>query len=69
MPEGFIGKTSPATIAKFLGGTDFPCSKSDLITHASNKGAPDEIIDVLNKLPDTTYNSMADVMSGVGGVE
>lgn len=68
MPQ-FTGGLSPANIAHFLGGIKFPCSKTDLINHATNKGAPDDVVNVLEAIPDTIYNSMTDVMSGVGEVE
>jgi len=60
---------SPARVAEFLGGISFPCSKQDLITHARRKNAPKEVLDTLQRIPERTYNSMADVMSGVGKVE
>lgn len=68
MTRGLGGK-SPANIALYLKGISFPCSKDDLINHATSNNAPDDVLDVLNSISDTTYNSMADVMSGVGEVE
>jgi hypothetical protein len=68
MPRGMGGR-SPANIANFLEGIDFPATKEDLVNHAEDNNAPMEVIHVLEDLPDQTYNNMADVMSGVGQVE
>ena len=64
-----MGGRSPANIAHFLEGIDFPASKDDLVNHAEDNNAPQEVIDILENLPDQEYTSMADVMSGVGQVE
>ncbi len=58
-----------ARISEFLGEINFPCSKQDLISFAQQKNAPDEVLNALQRIPDRTYNSMADVLSGVGRVE
>lgn len=68
MPRGMGGR-SPANIANFLEGIDFPANKDDLVNHAEDNNAPMDIIHVLEQLPDQNYFSMADVMSGVGQVE
>jgi hypothetical protein len=36
------------------------------VSYARQHGADQDVIDVLNKLPDREYNSMADVMQGYG---
>lgn len=68
MPRGMGGR-SPANVANFLEGIDFPATRDDLVNHAEDNNAPMEVIHVLEDLPDQTYNNMADVMSGVGQVE
>jgi hypothetical protein len=57
---------SPVNIARHLGGIDFPASKQDLVKHAQGNGANDEVMDVLNRMPDREYGNMADVMKGFG---
>ena len=64
-----MGGRSPANITHFLDGLDFPATKDELIDHAEDNNAPQEVLDVLEQLPDQEYSSMADVMSGVGQVE
>ena len=68
MPRG-LGGRSPANVAHFLEGIDFPANKGDLIACAEQNGAPDAVIDVLNALPDEEFQSMADVMRAYGQVE
>jgi hypothetical protein len=60
---------SPPKIAKRLGGVDFPKSRADLMEYAKRRGASPDILRTLEKLPDKTYRSMADVISGIGKVE
>lgn len=64
-----VGGKSPSNIAKNLKGIDFPATKGDLVTRARENGAPEEVISVLDQLPDRKYGDMADLMKGVGQVE
>jgi len=61
-------KTTPFAIEKFLKGIDFPCSKQDLIDHAENNNAPQDVISTLNSLPDQDFSSVNDVMKAYGKV-
>nr|CAD6437876.1 hypothetical protein REQ54_04323 [Rhizobium sp. Q54] len=67
--EGRGGGHSPANVAKHLGGIDLPASKSDLIKHSENGGSDSDAVEMIKKMPDRTYESMADVMKGFGDVE
>lgn len=60
---------SSTNLTQFLGGINFPCSKQDLIGHARQLNAPTNVLDLLERIPDRVYNSMSDVMNGVGKVE
>lgn len=64
-----MGGHSPANVAHHLSGIDFPANKQDLVRHAKEKNADQEVIQVLDQMPDQDYGSMADVMKGVGKVE
>lgn len=64
-----LGGHSPSNIAKYLKGIDFPAGKEDLVDHAMEQDADEEVIEILNQMPDRDYKSMADVMKGVGEVE
>ncbi len=68
MTRGMGGRSS-ANIANFLEGIAFPASKEEIVSHAEDNNSPQEIIDILEQLPDQQFSSMSDVMSGVGQVE
>jgi len=69
MPHHEQGRLSPAEIANYLQGINFPCSKRDLISHCRTQNCPTNVLSFLEKMPDRQYFSMADVMQGVGQVE
>ena len=60
---------SAAHIAETLKGIDFPTQKKNVVEHARKNNAEDEVLDVLQNLPEQEYTNMADVMKGVGQVE
>lgn len=65
-----MANASPAQIQQSLNGLDYPASKQELIRHAqNNKDKNDEVMDVLNQLPDKDYNSPVDVNKEVGKIE
>lgn len=66
---GAEGGRSPASIATSLGGLNFPADKHELIRHAAEHGAGDEVLKVLRHIPERDYRNMADVMQGVGQAE
>ncbi len=54
-------QTSPVQVQKFLKDINYPAKKSDLIEHAKNHNASNEVLQDLNNLPDKEYTSAADV--------
>ena len=61
-----MGGRSPANIAHYLSGIDFPCNKEDLVEHARQNNADNEVLETLEDLPEGEYANMADVMKGSG---
>lgn len=53
---------SPSNIEQFFQGLQFPCSKQDLMDYAEDQNAPPQVLDVIMKMPDKQYNSVADVV-------
>jgi hypothetical protein len=39
----------------------YPAEKKKLVVNAKNKNAPDDVMGVINKLPEKTYNSPIDI--------
>lgn len=64
-----MGGHSPSNILHHLKGVDFPAKKSGLLEQAQKNNAENDILDIIRKLPDNEYHSMADVLKGVGRVE
>lgn len=64
-----LGGHSPANVSNYLSGIDFPANKDDLVEHARKNGTEDEVMEVIESLPEGQYESMADVMKGVGEAE
>lgn len=63
-----LGGHSPANITHHLKGIDFPANKQDLFQTAQENGADEDILEVLDTMPDVDYESMADVMKAYGDV-
>lgn len=64
-----MGGHSPSNILHHLKGVDFPADKSGLVAQAEKNHAESDILDIIRQMPDTQYQSMADVLKGVGKVE
>lgn len=61
-----LGGESPANVATYLKGIDYPANKQDLLRHARQNGAEQDVVDVLERMPEQQYGNMADVMKGYG---
>jgi hypothetical protein len=46
---------------KYIDGVGYPASKDDIMDYATDQGAEEIIIEMLDQLPDTTYNTSTDV--------
>jgi hypothetical protein len=66
---GKTGRVSPALVEKYLAGIHFPAEKKNLIDKATDKCAPDDVINMLNKLPGKTYKSPIDITKEIGKIE
>jgi hypothetical protein len=67
--SGKSGHVSPAIVEKYLSGMHYPAEKSNLINNAQSKDAPEEVIDLINKLPAKTYHSPIDITKEIGKIE
>ena len=59
-------KVSAVDISHNLSGIDFPADKPHLVEWAKNKGADQDVINVLQAMPERQYQNMADVERGFG---
>ncbi len=67
--SGKSGRVSPAIVEKYLAGMHYPAEKKNLVSNAENKDAPVDVMNVINKLPDKTYNSPIDITKEIGKIE
>jgi hypothetical protein len=47
----------------------YPAEKQKLVDNAGNKNAPEDVMGLINKLPDKTYNSPIDITKEIGKIE
>ena len=63
MARGPAGE-SPINVTHHLKGISFPAEKQDLVEHAKGNGAPSEVVQAIEAMPEQSYETMADVMKG-----
>ncbi len=56
-------RASPAQIARFLKGARFPASKGDILKHADDSGAPEEVLKSLRRLRSREFAAADEVLS------
>jgi hypothetical protein len=56
---------NPIQIQKYLGGMEYPASKQELIEHAKEQGAPEEVVRALDEAPTEEYETPADLIHGI----
>jgi hypothetical protein len=61
-----MANISPAELEKFLKGVNYPARKEDLVKYV--KQEMQQITNVLQQLPDETYNRPTDVARAFGEV-
>lgn len=63
-------QVNPVQVQKYLSGVDYPATKYDLIEAAEDEDAPDDVLDMLNQLPeDKEFNGPDDVSEAIGSLE
>lgn len=61
-----MDKASSAQVQEYLGGMDYPATKEDLVSHARSQGAPQHIVDAIEKLPRESFDTARDVSQAFG---
>ena len=60
-------QNSPIELQKYLAGVDYPATRDDLLDCAEENDAPDDVVAILEELPDDLeFASPADVMRHFG---
>jgi len=60
------GKPNPIELQKYLKGMHYPAKKQDLLKHAQENGADENVQKLLEQLKEEEFNSPADVSKAVG---
>ena len=58
------GEDSPVNVTHYLKGISLPAKKQGLVDQAKENGAPSEVMEMIEAMPDSSYETMADVMKG-----
>jgi hypothetical protein len=64
-----VGGHSPANVQKYLRDVDYPATRTDLLDQARRNNAPDEVLDVIQRIPDHQFGGPQDVMKAYGEIE
>ncbi len=67
--QGGSQKVNPVQVQKFLKGVDYPADKNELIQAAKDEGADENVISMLESLPDEQYQTPADLSQAIGAEE
>jgi len=60
---------NPAEVERYLKGVNYPAKKQDLIKHAQQQGANQDVIEVLKEMHDQNFNSPVEVNKAVGEID
>jgi hypothetical protein len=59
-------RVSPAKVEKSIKGIKFPASKQDLVQQAESNNANDDVLNILENVPDKQFNSPVDISKAIG---
>lgn len=62
-----IDQNKLAQLAAFVESCSFPCTKQELLERAENENATDEVVDMLDQIPDREYLSETDIIETAQG--
>jgi hypothetical protein len=60
---------NPIQLQKYLKGLDYPASKEGMLKKAEQEGADENVRATLQKLPDESYETPADVSQAIGKID
>jgi hypothetical protein len=64
-----MARANPVEVEKSLKGIDFPAKKEDLVKHAQQHGANQEVLETLQALPKEDFYNAADVAKAIGEID
>lgn len=65
-----MAKANPIAVQKYFKGVDYPATTGELIQQAQEQGADEDVLSILEKLPeDEEFESPTDVSAALGSLE
>jgi hypothetical protein len=64
-----MAKANPIQVQKYLSGMDYPADKDEIIDHAKDQGADNDVAQILQQLPERDYKTAADISKAIGQIE
>ncbi|PSR12292.1 hypothetical protein C8255_26820 [filamentous cyanobacterium CCP3] len=64
-----MATVNPIQVQKFLKGIEYPASKQDVIEHAKQQGADENICSTLEQMPEDEFETPADISKAIGEIE
>ena len=64
-----MARANPVEVEKSLKGIDFPAKKEDLVKHAQQHGAKQEVIETIKNLPEEEFRNAVDVTKAIGEMD
>ena len=64
-----MAKVNPIEAQKFLDGMDYPAGKQQIVDHARENGAGDDVVSALEQIDDRQYDGPAGVSEALGKLE
>jgi hypothetical protein len=58
----------PGMVNQLLGALPYPIDKNKLIQVAQQRGANNQIVSILQRLPDKSFNSPQDIQNALGNM-
>ncbi len=60
-----MANVNPIQVQKALGGMDYPAGKQQIVDHARQQGADQEVISALEQIPDREYDGPSGVQKEI----
>ena len=60
-----MANVNPIQVQKALGGMNYPAQKQEIIEHARQQGADEEVISALERIPDREYDGPSGVQKEI----
>jgi Protein of unknown function (DUF2795) len=60
-----MANVNPIQVQKALGGMDYPAGKQQILDHARQQGADEEVISALEQIPDREYDGPSGVQKEI----